>query len=245
MRSISLALLLAVARVAAAEPCEHTGLAITMFDSRSTLATAPDAGLGLDVWAHGPSITWGRCHGLRHRIESVAFEAPDYGDPDSRFLHFARYQLQWHDDTWSAYAGVRAVTVWAGEVRFATPVAGLRTWPSSDLAISFELASAGVFVAAIEGGTRRRLRGDLALEAKAAWPATSATRAELRARVRDYRIDDMRTIRDVTATAGVGLALAARPGVRGMPGFLGVAVRRDRATEILLVAELALAVTDN
>jgi hypothetical protein len=137
------------------------------------------------------------------------------------------------------------VTVWAGEVRFATPVAGLRTWPIRDLSISFELASAGVFVAAIEGGTRRQLRGDLALDVKATWPATSATRAELRTRVRDYRIDDMRTIRDVTATAGVGLALAARPGVRAVPGFLGVAVRRDGATEILLVAELALAVTDN
>jgi hypothetical protein len=234
--------LVGMPRAAVAEPCENTGLAITMFQSRSTIEPAPDGGLGADVSAHGLSVTWGRCRGLRHRVESIAFEAPDYGDPDSRFKHFARYELQWHDDDWSVYVGVRGITVWAGELRFATPVIGFRAWPGHDVLLAVELESAGVFLAA-KDGRPRGLREDLAFEATAAWPATAAMRAELRARFRDYRIDDMRVLRDVTATAGLGLALAARPGVRGVPAFLGIGVRRDEDTEVLVVAELALGVT--
>ena len=242
-RGVLVGVLIGVTRIAVAEPCENTGLAITMFQSRSTIDTTSDGGLGADVSAHGLSVTWGRCRGLRHRVEAFAFEAPDYLDPDSRFKHFARYELQWHAVDWSAYVGVRGLTVWAGELRFATPVVGFRAWPGHDVLISLELESAGVFLGEKHGGPRR-LHEDLAFEAAAVWPATAATRAELRARIRDSRLDDMRVVRALTATAGLGRARAARPGVRGVPGFLGIGVRRDEGTQILVVAELALGVTN-
>ncbi|MEO8701138.1 MAG: hypothetical protein ABI867_13900 [Kofleriaceae bacterium] len=245
MRS-SLVVLVLLGGTATAEPCDNDGVAVSMFSSRMLVEPSPSGtSLGVDLSARTISVAWGRCRGTRHRIEVSAFEAPDYGDPDSRFFHFGTYRLQWHDDDWSAYAGLTAVTLWAGDVRFATPVLGFRAWPGRDVTVALELESAGVFVAAY-AGTARRIRDDLALEASAAWPASAAKRIELRARVRDYRIDDMRGVRDVTALGGVGLAYVVRSGMRGFPGFLGAGVRarEGEPTQLVMVVELALGVAN-
>jgi hypothetical protein len=237
------AAIVAQASPALAEPCDNDGVAISMASTRTLVEPSPSGtSLGVELSARSISFTWGRCRGFRHHIEVSAFEAPDYGDPDSRFLHFGTYRLQWHDDDWSAYAGLRAVTVWAGDVRFATPVLGFRVWPTRDLTVAIELESAGVFAAAY-AGTTRRIGDDLAVEASAAWPASSAKRIELRTRVRDYRIDEMRGVRDVTAIGGLGLAYAVRPGMRGLPSFFGVGIRarEGEPTQLVMAVELALA----
>jgi hypothetical protein len=90
MRSsaIAIAIALALAGTANAEACEDD-LGLSLFSSRVLVEPAPagDA-LGVDLAARSIMVAWGRCHGLRHRIDVSAFEAPDFGDPDSRFLHF-------------------------------------------------------------------------------------------------------------------------------------------------------------
>lgn len=234
------AVALAAAR-AGAEPCE-TATAITMFGSSVALSPEPVAGLGAEVRAQLIGVTWGRCRGLRHRIEVSSYEAPRHGEPASRLFHLGRYQLAWHADGWSAYAGLRAVSLVGQDARLATPVVGLRAWLAPDLLLGVFAESAGVFAFSIDRGARQPRR-DLAVEASVVWPATAATRGELRLRARDYQFDAMSAVRDVTATAGIGVAFAARRGMRGVPAFLGVSVRGgDDETAVFVVTELALAV---
>lgn len=247
MRSIERAILVvgivaaATARTSA-EPCE-TATAITMFGSSVSLSPEPVAGLGAEVRAQAIGVTWGRCRGLRHRVEVTSYEAPRHGEPASRLLHLGRYQLAWHGDGWSAYAGLRGASLVGEDARLATPVLGLRAWLAPEVLFTVAAESTGVFAFSREK-TARRAWHDLTLEASVVWPATAATRGELRLRARDYRFDAMSTVRDVTATAGVGLAFAARRGMRGVPGFLGVSLRGgDDETAVFVVTELALAVT--
>jgi hypothetical protein len=236
MRSISLLVILATARVAAAE-CEMA-ISYNMFSSRLLVEPSPDDTLGADIQMAGPSFGWGRCAGLRHRIEVSALEAPRYGDPDAAVLHFARYELAWHTPQWSVYAGLRGVTLWFDDVRIATPVLGMRAALSPDVGFELAFETAGVF-AFSKDATPRRF-GDLALEAKLAYPARAKVRGELRARVRDYRRDEMLRIRDVTAAAGVGFAFAARGNLRALPAHVGIALRRDDHLTAMFVVELAL-----
>jgi hypothetical protein len=237
VRSISLFVILATARVAAAE-CELS-VSYDMFTSRLAVAPKADDSLGADLQVTAPTIGWGRCEGLRHRIGIAAVDAPRYGDPDSTMLHFARYELAWHTPAWNVYVGLRGITRWFDDLRFGTPVLGLRAALSRDVGLELSIESAGVFAFA-KAGTSRRLGTDLALEATLVYPARSTVRGELRTRVRDYRRDDMLRIRDVTAAAGVGFAFAARGNLRALPVHVGIAVRRDDQLTAMVVVELAL-----
>jgi hypothetical protein len=229
---------LAMATRADAEPCEDA-LAISLFESRFVVAPRPTEGVGLDLAARAIGVTWGQCRGLRHRIEALAYEAPAYGTPAASALHLGRYQLAWHGRDWSGFVALRPVTVWGGDVRFVTPAIGLRVWLDPDLLTTVTVESAGVFAASLD--RKPRHHRDLAIEAALSFPARARTRAELRARLREYRFDQV-DVTDITAIAGVGWALAARDGMRGMPGLLGFALRTAETTQVLVVVELGLGV---
>ena len=249
MRSIRLVIAIVVITTAPAraDDCENDGIGISMSDARQAVEPAHDNALHIDVAVRAIGITWGACEGLRHKVELSAFEAPDLGIADGNFWNLGRYQLEWHARDWSAYAGLRTITMWSHDVRVLTPVVGVRVLPTADLALAASIESGGVFAWSRASATRQ-LRGDVEIELVAAYPASAATRGELRARWRDYTIDEMRSIRDVTFTAGLGFALVARNGprhaTRGIPGFVGLALRENHdQSAIMIVTELAYAVT--
>ncbi|MBX3154826.1 MAG: hypothetical protein KF773_02415 [Deltaproteobacteria bacterium] len=257
MRSSALVLVLLMlgAVDARAEALGGSEPSIVMFRARFAIAPAPGeapAGgeqLGLDLQVRALSFGWGR-GALRHRIEVSAIEAPEWGDPEQQFFHFGRYDLAWRGDGLALRGGVRALSLWSGELRVATPVVGVQLAPFPRAQLEVELELSGLFAASLRD-TRPSARRDVAVEVRAAWPADARTRGELRLRARDYTIapdpDEMeveRRIRDVTLTAGVGLALAARDRMRAVPGFLGLALRATdgAGTAALVVAELAIGV---
>lgn len=131
--------------------------------------------------------------------------------------------------------------MWAGAPRFVTPMIAVRGTPWPSVAMRSEVVSAGAFVMARDPATPRALTRDVAVSVAAAWPANAATRGEVRLRARRYHADEL-DLRDLTVTAGVGLALAARRDVRALPGFVGLGLRVGDAPGLLVVAELSYGV---
>jgi len=229
--------LVTAAPEARADSC--SGLDVSAFFTRFAIAPASDDQLGLDLTARGPHVSWGdACTGRRHRLDTGELDAPDYGDRDHLVAHVLGYRTGWGSPALRVEVGARLMTVWGDRLRFITPVVGVRGQPVPDLALHAEVASDGLFLFARDPPARRLLDG-LSLEAGAVWPATATVRGEVRARVRRYRFDDDHRIDDVTLTAGVGLALAQRDHHRALPGFIGLAVRRNPQPSLLLVAELS------
>jgi hypothetical protein len=210
------------------------------FETHTAIAPAPDASqlggesLGLEAAMRSFSGSWGKT--IRHRIELSSFESPDYGDQELMFGHFIRYDIAWRGDGVTLRGGLRGITMWSEELRFGTPAVAVAVAPVPRASLELEVESAGLFIASLRRETRRSLRRDLAAQVRGVWPTDRATRGEVRIRARDYTVtpdDDMeveRHHRDVTITAGVGLAMVRRNGIRGMPGFLGVAVRATEGT---------------
>lgn len=251
MRSSLVVIGVLVATPARADRIGGDELEIAFFHMRSAIAPAPPQSpqggesLGLDLQLHSISVGWGKT--FRHRIELSSAEAPDFGDRQQSFLHFGRYDLAWRGDGVTVRGGLRALTLWSDELRFGTPVVGVSIAPVPRARLDIELESAGLFVASLRDTPRSRR--DLAIDVRGVWPTDTATRGELRVRARDYTMtpdDEMdveHRVRDVTVTAGLGLAMVHRKGVRGMPGFLGVAVRATEGSgaSLFVVAELGFA----
>lgn len=234
------AALASVPRVAVADErgCEGS-FAITLASARYAIlpAPGPDDGLGLDLWARGPSITWGRGCDRRHRVDVSELEAPDYGDREHAVGHLVGYDYTWPAGDTLVHAGFHAVTRFGTNLRFLTPVVGVTVAPDPELLVRAQLESSGLFAFAMDRAPRRPL-DDLVLDASAVWPASAATRGEVRLRGRRFRFDDGVTRRDVVVSAGLGLALGARDRQRALPGFVGVALRSGEERQVLVVAEL-------
>lgn len=233
---------LATSDPAAAAPCDRE-VAAHLFTARFAVVPAPgrDDGLGVELRSRGPGGAWGDgCTGVRHHVELTDVEIAHAGTA----VHLGGYRVQWNAGGASVHLGARVVTLWDDAPRFVTPVAGVALEPVAELLVRAEVASAGVFLIA-PGDHPTAARDDLSLQLDAAYPASAATRAELRVRARRHRFDDA-TLDDVTVTAGAGLALAGRDRQRALPGFLGVAARRDAAGDlrVFLVAELAFGLAD-
>lgn len=234
----ALAVALAAARPAAA--CPDGGLELAIMTSRFAVAPTASDRLGLDLLSRGPSGAWG-CGELRHHLTSIELEAPDAGDGARQILRVAGYRAELPMGDGAVEFGLHLLVRWGDVTRFATPTLAVRAAPTRDLRLRVELDVAGAYLLAYDPAPRR-LTDDVALDASAAWPARAATRGEVRLRARRYTLA-AEARRDVTLTAGLGLALGARDGVRALPGFLGVAARLGDDPAALLVAELAYGVT--
>lgn len=242
--AIAVAIAVGAARPAAAAPCRED-LALSIVAMRFAVLPSPgaDDGLGVEVLGRGPRVAWGDgCAGTRHLVDVSDVEAD--GDGDAVVAHLVGYRVQWQLGAVRAHVGTRLLTLWAEEPRFVTPVAGLAIEPVPGLLVESEVASAGLFLIA-PGDRPTRARRDLSLQIDVAWPVAAATRGELRVRARRHDFA-RRTIDDVTISAGVGLAWAARDDKRAVPGFLGVAARRgdDGDLRLFAVAELAFGLAD-
>lgn len=228
---------LAAPRRAAAE-CEGD-FAFTLVDSHLGVVPEPTAadGLGVELWVRGPSGTWGKgCLGGRHRLDVVESEAPSYGDRDRVATRLVRYSYTWHVDDLTLHAGAAVATLWGDNLRFLTPVIGVAGEPGPDVVVRARLESAGVFAFALDR-VPRTPGDDLTLAAEVVWPARATVRGELRGRARRYNFAGKR-VDDVTATAGLGLALAARDRQRAIPVFAGLSYRQDDAGRAVLLGVL-------
>lgn len=224
--------LVATARVAAA--CPGDGVEAELGTWRFAIAPRPAHGVGLDLWDRGPAGAWGACDGPRHRVESIEFEAPDVGDRDHTYLHAGGYRLRLPAGGGATVElGGWLLALVAGEARLVTPVVAVTAAPAPRVVIHVELAASGAYLMAPRAARPRAVTDDWTLAADLAWPADAATRGELRLRARHYR-----DRRDLTVTAGLGLALGARDGVRAVPGLLGLAARLGDDPALLVVAEL-------
>ena len=236
--SATLAALLLGALAATAHACPEVEVALVT--SRFAIAPGASDTVGLDLWSRSLSGAWG-CGEVRHHVDGIEVESPDVGDSEHTFLRVAGYRAEVAVGGLTVELGAHLVTVWAGAPRFLTPMIAVRATPWPSLAVRAEVVSAGAFVMARDPAVPRRLTRDVAIAAAAVWPAAAATRGEVRLRARRYTAETY-DLRDVTITAGVGLALAARRDARALPGFLGLGVRVGDAPAVLVVAELGLGV---
>ena len=243
-RRVSRAALIAalIAALLAARPaaaCPDGGLELAIMTSRFTIAPVAGDRLGLDLWSRGPSAAWG-CGDLRHQLVTIELDAPDAGDDAGQILRVGGYRAEVPLGAGALAFGLHLVARWGDVTRFATPTIAVRVAPTPAVRLRAELSAGGAYLLAYDPAPRR-LTEDLALDASAAWPAAAATRGEVRLRARRYTLGATAR-RDLTVTAGLGLALGARAGVRALPGFLGVAARVGDDPALLLVAELAYGV---
>lgn len=183
------------------------------------------------------NFTSHRCE-LAHGLELVDIQAPDYGDPDSRVYHFLGYRLANLAPGWSTHVGVRGLTLAAGDLTFVTPTAGARIYRDR-MSVTIDIELPGLFAASL-GERARRLTDGLLLSAIGVVQTSRRTRLEARATWRNYR--GFGLSHDVTLAAGIGLAPVARDTIRGLPGFLGIGVRKrvtesDENTRVLLLVE--------
>ncbi len=226
------------ALAATAHACPE--LEVALATSRFAIAPGATDAVGLDLWTRSLSGAWG-CGEVRHHVDGIEVESPDVGDQDHTFLRVAGYRAEVSAGGLTVELGAHLTTVWAGAPRFLTPMLAVRATPWPSVAVRAELVSAGVFVMARDPATPRRLTRDVAIAAAAVWPAAAATRGEVRLRARRYTAGAY-DLRDVTLTAGVGLALAARRDLRALPGFVGLGVRVGDVPAVLVIAELGFGV---
>lgn len=231
---------LAGAPAARAEPACETMTLVSLMEWRYGIEPSPRDHLGLELRAGLIDIAWGGgCDGRRHALRLVEAETPDYADEELTILRVGTYRLGWEGDGWTVHVGLRGAVRWGDSWRFATVVAGgsLRI---GDALLRAQLDLGGLSL--VERGVSLGGATDLALEASAVWPDHAASRGEVRLRVRDRALPGGRVHDDVTVTAGVGLAAAARDHVRALPGFVGLAVRSAEERTTLVVAEWSLGV---
>jgi hypothetical protein len=244
-RALALAAVAAVtaARADAGPACDRAPT-LSLVDVHHGLEPAPADHLGLDLRVRGLLFAWGAgCDVRRHAVEVSDAEAAEYGDDDRAVVRLGSYRHGWQAGPAGGYLGVRAAVRWGDRWRFATPVIGGSLAVGRAL-VRAELELGGLSIVAGDARIARR-RTDLALAASAVWPAGAATRAEVRLRARDLAMPggpDV-DVHDLTLTAGLGLAAAARDGLRGLPGFVGVAARTGDRPATLLVLEWDLGVT--
>ena len=230
------ALVMATAGVAVAERACEGDITLSLIRVHQGVDPAPGDQLGLDLRMRGLEVGWGGgCDVRRHVFELVDLEAADHGQPDRTVLRFGTYRHGWQGRGWTAELGLRGLIRWGESWRFATPVVGGSVTLGRAL-VRAELELGGLSLARLDVRRAHR-RTDVALEARVAWPAEARARAELHLRLRDLAMTGDRDVADVTVTAGVGLALAARDRVRALPGFVGVATRSGADRTTLVVVE--------
>ncbi|MBK9037250.1 MAG: hypothetical protein IPL61_39410 [Myxococcales bacterium] len=237
---VARAIIVAAALAGPARACPDGGLELALSTSRFAIAPTPAQGVGLDLWARGPTGAWGRCAAVGHRVITVEVEAPDVGDRAHTVVHAGGYRAIVHAGDVELELGAYLLTSWADALRFVTPMAAAQVEPAPGLVVRAEVIAAGAAVMA-RARTPRTLTDDVAISGSAAWPAAAATRGEVRVRLRRYHADDLDR-RDLTVTVGLGLALAAHDRARALPGFVGLAVRRGADPAVLVVAELSYGV---
>ena len=219
-------------------------LAISMADFRYAMTAASEDQLGLDVrvGALAVSFTDRPCR-WRHSIELLDWQAPDYGDPDSRVYHFLGYRLAHLEESFSSYLGIRLLTLTGDGLSLVTPTAGVRVFDER-MSFALQVELPGAFAVALGDQQRAWLDG-LLLSAVATRRLTERTRLEVRATWRDYR--GLGQPRDLMLVGGLGVAPAARGPMRGLPAFIGVGARQrsrrgspDLDTQLLLLLEFDL-----
>lgn len=207
-------------------------------------ANAPAPGeLGMDFEARALTFafTSHRCS-LMHSFDGLNFQAPDFGDGQSRIYHFLGYRLGLIQGDVAAYLGVRLLSLVSGELSFVTPTAGVR-YARERLSLTFDVEVPGLYAFSLADRPRMAL-GGARVSARAMFDISARTRLEGRARWRNFNGLDLAD--DVTLAAGLGAAIVARDGMRGMPSFLGLGVRTrsfdtTTATQFLLLVEFDMA----
>ncbi len=227
-------------RAAMAEPACGRAPTISLMTMRQGLAPPRADRLGIDLLVRSVELGWGGgCQQRRHHVEVSELEAPSYGAAGRSVIRLGAYRRSWSGAGWTLHLGLRAASRWGDAWRFVTPIVG-GSLRRGALGLAAELDVGGLSLLA--GDVVTSARSDLVFEGRAAWPDQAAIRGELRLRARDLGMPGGLDVRDVTVSAGLGLALAAREDGRALPGFVGLAARLGDDAAGLVVVEWAMGV---